>query len=222
MEQNNKFFVYDSYVFAFKNALANARIFTISYVTWLVALIPLAIIGLIMNRALLALLPMAGANLKQLIVTHLLQTSGMMILTTVLIFLLLLSWISAGFVRVGLRIHDTGEADISTLFPSPLLVLKLFISMIMIICIALLGFILFVLPGVYFCIRAWFYMYALVEGEGIFEALSTSFRITRGKVWQIFPLLIMSSIIAAITIFFGSFICVLSNAYVYRLLKKDA
>ena len=222
MEQNNKFFVYDSYVFAFKNALANVRIFTLAYFTWFVALLPLAIVGLIMNRALLALLPMAGANLKQLIVTHLLQTSGMMILTTVLIFLLLLSWISVGFVRIGLRIHDTGEANISTLFPSPLLVLKIFIGMIMILCIAFIGFILFIVPGVYFCIRAWFYMYALVEGEGIFEALSTSFRITRGKGWQIFPLLIMSSIIAAITIFFGSFICVLSNAYAYRLLKKDA
>ncbi len=223
MEQNNKFFVYDSYVFAFKNALANARIFTISYATWLVALIPLTIVFFSMNRALLALLPTAPrANWRELIAAHLLPTSGIMLLAWILIFFLLSAWITVGFVRISLRIHDTGEAHWADLFPSPWLIIKALVAFIIFIPITLLGFILFIVPGIYFIIRAWFYIYALVEGEGVFEALSTSFRLTQGRGWQIFSLMIMSTAIAAITMFFGGPILMVSNAYVYRLLKKDA
>ena len=65
-------------------------------------------------------------------------------------------------------------------------------------------------------------MYALVDGEGVFEALSTSFRLTQGRGWQIFSLMIMSGAIITVTIFFGGPILMLSNAYVYRQLKKEA
>ncbi len=222
MEQNNKFFVYDSYVFAFKNALANVRILTLAYLTWLVALIPLTIIAFVMNRALFVLLRTAPAETKaQLVIAQLMQASGIMILLTLLIMLLFLGWISAGFVRIGLRIHDTGEAHISDLFPSPWLIIKTTIGIMLFMLISLLGIICFIVPGIYFLIRAWFYIYALVEGDGIFEAFSTSFRITRDKEWQIFPFLILSGAIAKVTMFFGGPIFLLSNTYVYRLLKKS-
>lgn len=231
MEQNNRFFVYDSYVFAFKNALANVRIFFMAYLIWLIALIPLAIIAFVMNRALfttnqtmlaLSSSPLSGLARASFIVTSMIQSSGVMMLATVLIGLLILGWISAGFVRIGLRIHDTGEAHISDIFPSPLLIIKAVIGIMLFMFIALLGFICFIVPGIYFLIRAWFYMYALVEGDGIFEAFSTSFRITRDKGWQLLPLLILSGTIAKVTMFFGGPILVLSNAYIYRLLKKSA
>lgn len=225
MEQNNKFFIYDSYVFAFKNALANARIFTISYVTWLVALIPFATIAFVMNRKLFfmsqimlsapsaPLLDLARAAVKSSVVT---------LLATIIIVLLLTAWITVGFVRIGLHIHDTGSANFTDLFPSPWLIIKACIAFIIFIPITLLGLICFIAPGLYFAVRAWFYIYALVEGEGIFESLSTSFRLTRGKEWQIFSLMIMSAAITTITLFFGGPILIVSNTYVYRLLKKGA
>ena len=119
MEQNNRFFVYDSFVFAFKNALANARIYTISYLTWLVAALPLIVIAGITHRTFFAIqLPtITKTNWAQLITGQLLQTSGLMILSCILIGLLLAAWITVGFVRIGLRIHDTGEAHWIDLFP---------------------------------------------------------------------------------------------------------
>ena len=39
MEQKNKFFVYDSYIFAFKNTLAQVRVFALSYLSFIAALL---------------------------------------------------------------------------------------------------------------------------------------------------------------------------------------
>ena len=123
-------------------------------------------------------------------------------------------------VRIGFRIHDTGTADLSAIFPSPWLIIKVTIGTLLFICTALLGLLLFVLPGIYFLVRAWFYLYAIIDGDGIFEAFSTSFRITRGKGWQIYALLIIAGILGPVTWVFGGFVIVLSSAYIYRLLKK--
>ena len=221
MEQNNKFFVYDSYVFAFKNALANARIITLAYITWLAVLIPLAIITGLSYRTCFAMLPSIGVTWKPL-AHQLLQTSSVMMLLLILITLLVAAWITISLVQIVLRIYKTGEAYFSDLFPSPWLIIKAYISFIILIPIALLGLILFIVPGLYFIIRSWFYMYALVEGEGIFEAFSTSFRITHGKEWQIFSLLVIGGALATVTMFFGIFIWALSSIYVYRLLKKGS
>jgi len=224
MEQNSRFFIFDSFVFAFKNALANARIFTIAYISFFIANIPLVIILGFSFRALFTLGPImgAGANWKELLTLQLLQTSGWILLGEVLIGLLLSAWITAGLVRIALRIHDTGEASFSDLFPSLWIIIKLLIANIIFILITVLGFILLFIPGLYFMIRGMFYIYALVEGEGLFEAFSTSFRLTRGKGWQLFALLIMSLAIIKVTLFFGGPIILLSYVYIYRQLKKGA
>lgn len=216
MEEQNKFFVFDSYVFALKNALANARIFTLSYLIWLGALILSAIILVLIPRT-VGLFPVTIEDWRHLII----NTPFSIKAVGILFLMLLLSWFTAGSIRIALRIHDTGGAHVRDLFPSPWLIIKTYLGLILFMTAWMLCFILLIVPGIYFAVRAWFYWYALVDGEGIFEAFSTSFRITRSKGWQIFSLFLLSSAFTKITLFFGIPIVLLSSSYAYRLLKKN-
>ena len=170
-----------------------------------------------------------------------------LLLTTMLCVILFGPWLILGMVRIGLRIHDTGTATLSALRFSPLLVIKLFVALLITQLLTGILAIFLIIPGIYFAIRAWFYQYALVDGDGIFGAFATSFRITRGKgglifllaVLQILPVTLASLlanlskyklpllykpllVLCFITIFVTTIVTTLSNAYVYRLLKKSA
>ena len=219
METNNKFFLYDSYVFAFKNAFAQIRVFALSYLVFFAALIPIAIIAVFFNRSLLFALRVAGENWRAVVLSHLVSSMSTILFFSVLISLFLF-WVGIGIARISLTIHDEGSAPLQKIFPSLLMFLKAVIALSLSAVIGLIGLVFFIVPGIYWAIRVWFLIFAIADGEGIFEAFSTSFRITRGKGWYILGQLLATIILCSISILTLPVIS-LSNVYLYRYLKKE-
>ncbi len=222
MKTNNKFFVYDSYVFAFKNFLAHIRTFVIASLVWIAVFIPIIILTVVICKSLFASLPMAamaGATWQETVLPYF-ASHKIMILLCVILMLLFFAWVGIGIARLSLRIYDEGKFSMQDLFPSPLLIIKAFLAMIGFFLIMLLGLIFFVIPGIYWIVRAYLFLFALVEGEGIFESFATSFRITRNKEWQILGQFLVNTVLSKVFIFF-SFMGLLSNAYLYRYLQAE-
>ncbi len=62
--------------------------------------------------------------------------------------------------------------------------------------ISAIGAIFFLLPGIFFAIKLFFYAYIiLIEGEGIFGSLSKSWQIVKGNWWRLFGFLFLFGII---------------------------
>ncbi len=224
MEANNKFVLYDAYVFAFKNALAHVRIFTLAFFTFFAVTLPIALSILFITKSLPAVL--SGAALTKeywqaWIISNFATSFGIgLILVTII--LLLLSWIVMTIVRISLAIHDTGTAGFKEIVPDLFILIKVFFGTLIHFFVMILGFICFIIPGIYWIIRSWFYLYAIIEGRGIMQAFSTSFSLTKNKEWYIFTQLVASGALGSAIAFLAAPIVILSNTYLYRELSKES
>lgn len=93
--------------------------------------------------------------------------------------------------------------------------------------IVLIGFLLFIIPGIYFGIKYWFALYIYVDKRtGIIESFKESARITKGVKWQLFLLGLIQMLImlaGTLALLIGLVIAIpinyLSDVYVYRKLS---
>jgi uncharacterized membrane protein len=137
------------------------------------------------------------------------------------------TFVTMGIFNVSLRFADgqQGEArDFISAYPRYLSFLG---ASILYSIIVTIGFILFVIPGIFAAVRLQFFgFYVLDQGAGATEALQRSWETTRGVGWQVFGLdlaLIGIIILGAIALVVGLLVAIpitwLALAYVYRQLE---
>ena len=110
--------------------------------------------------------------------------------------------------------------------------IKYFIASILQGIIAVIGFILLIIPGIIFSIRLSYVSYLIVDKDlGPIEAIKTSWKITKGNTWNLFffgILIGLINILGFICLIVGLFVTVpltmLASVHVYRklLLQSEA
>ncbi len=137
------------------------------------------------------------------------------------------SLIHAGFIRIALNVYDGESPDVMDLFGEVDKWLRVFFGSILYGLIVLGGLILLIVPGIYWAIKYYFFIYCIVDRDmGITEALRASGELTQGHKWSLFFLWIVLGLInalGAILCFVGLLVTVpltfMATIYVYRALE---
>jgi uncharacterized membrane protein len=150
--------------------------------------------------------------------------------------LYLLAWIfffvitiilEMGLIKIWLNFSTSLQSRISDLFSQYHLFFSYFFATCLYNLIVFLGFIFFVIPGVYLGIRLSFFRYFIVDKKSkIGESLKKSWQITKGNFWNLFWFNLLCSLISILGL-----ICFLvgllwaiptteiATAFVYQKLK---
>lgn len=156
----------------------------------------------------------------------LLKESPILAFTVYLIGWVLSIIVGLGLIKISLNFCDNLKSKIGDLFSQYRLFFRVLFAGILYGLICFLGTILFIIPGIYFGIRFWFYDYFIVDKRaGVIESLKRSWRITKGNVWNLFLfILILTGInlLGALCLLVGLFVTVpttmVAIALVYRKL----
>jgi uncharacterized membrane protein len=99
-----------------------------------------------------------------------------------------------GFIKICLKFYDNQKPKFSEFFLQYPLFFKMFFGYILYLLIVIAGLILFIIPGIIFAIKFFFYKYFIVdEGLGPIEALKRSWRIAKGSGWNLFAFILLIS-----------------------------
>ena len=142
-------------------------------------------------------------------------------------YLVLSAIIGLGFIRITLRLYDHEKTGLSDLFSCYPLFLSYLLSSFLYGLIVLCGTILFIIPGVIWSIKFYFYPYFIIDqGCGPLEALKKSAAITRDSMWDLFLFGLMLAgitLLGLLAVFIGLIAAyptvMLATAYVYRRLN---
>jgi uncharacterized membrane protein len=135
----------------------------------------------------------------------------------------------AGMRAVMLELHDTGHSRFSTLFTSFPIVLNYAIAQMLYSVLVGFGFLLFVLPGVWFAVKYYFFDYVIVDKNvGPFESFKISSRITQGNRYQVLALVLLIWLVFALafqmygfTLLLAIPLCYGAKVYLYRRLERQ-
>jgi len=147
----------------------------------------------------------------------------------------LLNWlldmiITLGLINISLNFITTNTGNLHQLYSKIHLLGKYILGFILYGLIVLLGFILFIIPGIIWSIKYQFFGYLIIDKRlGPKQALKASSLLTQGKKLKLFGLLLLLlllNLIAALPLFLGLIITIpltgLVMAHVYRQLKPPA
>ena len=151
-----------------------------------------------------------------------------------LTFLLVLGgWIlslivSLGVIKVSLQVSAGKKVEFSDLFSTLPYVLRYFVLSILMTLIILLGFIVFILPGIYLAVRLSYVPYYLLDkNTTVMETLRGSWAITKGRFWKIFVFGILNGLVMllgllalGIGILVSAPVTMVAQAAFYRQLTK--
>jgi len=186
----------------------------ITLVSILIVFIPTFIINIIVEK---------GSQTQSI-------TTSFVISFVKFLFQLVSMIISMGFIKIALKIYDnekTGFADFFSCFP---LFFKYLFGGILYSLIVTGGLFLFVIPGVFWMVKFYFFGYAIIDkGMGPIEALKESSVLTKGVKWDLLALIILVAlinIIGALPIGLGLFVAIpttkMAMAFVYRKLLSQS
>lgn len=120
-----------------------------------------------------------------------------------------------GLIKIMLDMYDHGKAEIKTLFSQGHLVFRFVAASLLFGLLVGIGMAFFVIPGIYFLCRYFFFNYAMVDKNlGVLEAFQESSRLTEGARWQILGLSIISWFINMVPLL--AFATLLAAVYAYR------
>lgn len=129
-------------------------------------------------------------------------------------------WLLLGVIKIMLELYDNGKAEIKTLFSQGHLIMPFAGATFLFALLVAVGTGLFVIPGIYFFCRYFFFSYALVDKNlDILEAFQESSRLTEGARWHILGLSVVGWIITMIP--FLWFVATLSFIYAYRQQEEN-
>lgn len=177
----------------------------------------------------LVLIPMAIGIAYGIITNPIPDTSVIM---TILDFgySLIMSYISVGVIQIMLRLHDGQPVKIGDVFVVDLnLWLRYFITTLLYGLLVAAGFILLVIPGIYWSMKYLYVGYLIVDRKcQPLEAFRLSSQITQGTKLKLlgFSLVQLGIIILGVlALLLGLFVAVpvvwLSNVFVYRVLSRS-
>lgn len=131
-----------------------------------------------------------------------------------------------GLIKIFLKISRNENAAISDLFDGKRYFLKLLGGYILYVLIILVGFLLFIIPGLIWQIKYSYFTFLIIDKDmNPIEALKESGKITYGFKWKLFFLLFVAGFVCLVGLLFfgvGIFIAypvsLLMVAYAYRVL----
>jgi uncharacterized membrane protein len=145
----------------------------------------------------------------------------------------IVSWVlgmvvTLGIMRMSLKFVDGGRGELINLFENIPLIMSYLLASIVVGIVAMLGFILLIIPGIIFSVRLQLYGWAIVDRElGPFNSISESWEITRGAFWKLIGLwfvLAGINILGLLAIGIGLLITIpmsiVASAHVYRQLAR--
>lgn len=100
---------------------------------------------------------------------------------------ILTHFLSLGFTRLALILHDNGLPTVSQFFSIPwTVVIRTYIAAGLYWLIVVCGMILFIIPGIIWALRFGLYRLVLVDKDiGVIEALKVSYRSVFGATWSL-------------------------------------
>jgi uncharacterized membrane protein len=136
--------------------------------------------------------------------------------------------VALGVMRMALRFVDGERGELIDLFAKIPLVVPYLIASIIVGLVTTAGFILLVIPGIYWGLRLQFFGWVIVDKEvGALEATRVSWEITRGSAWQLFLmwwLLFFVNVLGFLVIGIGLLVTVplslVAMGHVYRTLER--
>ncbi len=151
------------------------------------------------------------------------------LLIGLLVFIITLIF-SVGLVRILLNIYENKKLAIQNLYEDYQLVPYYFLASLLYGVIVLVGFVFFIIPGIYLAIRLSMWQYFLVDKNvGVVGSLQKSWEVTGGNALNLLLLYIVEGfvIVLGILVFFiGVFVAIpviyLANIYVYKELSKTS
>lgn len=106
-------------------------------------------------------------------------------------------FVAMAVVRISLRFNKGETAELEDLWMGYPKFLGFFAAYLLYGLLVLAGFILLIIPGIYWAVKYQFYAYFIMERDmAPIEALKASGEITRGSWWNLFWLGILSGLIA--------------------------
>ncbi len=136
--------------------------------------------------------------------------------------------IGLGQIKIALSLADDGRPTWADLFNNYRLVPYYFIASLLAGVLIGIGLILLIIPGVYIGIRLIFFPYFLVDKKvGPIEAIKQSFAITKGEVWSLLGMILVSIVMSflglialGVGILFTLPIIMIAWAKTYRALER--
>lgn len=129
-------------------------------------------------------------------------------------------WLLLGVIKIMLELYDHGKAELKTLFSQAHLIVPFASATFLFALLITAGTAFFVIPGIYFFCRYFFFSYAMVDKNlDVLEAFQESSRLTEGARWHILGLSVVGSIITMIP--FLWFVATLAFIYAYRKQQEN-
>lgn len=137
--------------------------------------------------------------------------------------------IAIGWTTVALKYASHQSVALKDFFGRYELFFKYTAATILYGLLVFAGFILFIIPGIFWAVKYKMYDYLIIEKNmGIIEAFRESGRITYGSKWKLFGFLCLTfaiNLLGILALGIGFLvtapIVILANAYVYKTLTKD-
>lgn len=137
--------------------------------------------------------------------------------------------IGAGFVRISLDVYDEKDFQVGDLFSEVGKWLKFFLATVLYGLLVFAGFILCIVPGIYFAVKYLFFAYYIVEKDyGIMDSFRASGDLTEGNKLDLFVLWVLLGLInaaGAMCLLVGLFVTIpltlMAMVFVYRGLEGD-
>ena len=136
--------------------------------------------------------------------------------------------VALGVMRMALRFVDGDRGELADLFAQIPLIIPYFVASIVVGIITTVGFMLLIIPGIYWALRFQFFGWVIVDKEvGPLEAMQESWEITRGSALNLFlfaVLLLAVNVLGACALVIGLLVTVplsvVAMGYVYRTLER--
>ncbi len=178
-------------------------------------------VGILLFIIAIQLLPVILTNID-------LFASDIASIITYLLVMLVGIIVGMGAIKISLNFCDHKKSSFSTLFSQYRLFFIYLLTTIIYSLIVLLGFILFIIPGIYLAIRFAFFEYFIIDKKmGVIQSLKESWKITKGNFWGLFAfyfIVIIINILGALTLLLGLFVTIpitmIAWAFIYRRLLE--
>jgi uncharacterized membrane protein len=139
------------------------------------------------------------------------------------LYMLITLWFmfGAGYVRMVIKFHDSGTADLREMFMGWHRGLRLCIASFLYMLAVVVGLCLCIVPGIYVLVHGILYPFFIVDKNvGALEALKKSFVAVKGSAWQVGSIVLVLSLfnLSPIISMLACFTKLLMLTHVYRRL----
>jgi hypothetical protein len=137
-------------------------------------------------------------------------------------------YLKLGFTKITFDLYDKNYGNFSTFFSCYRLIVTDVIASLLYFFMCFIGYILFIVPGIYCAITYGFYHQVIVDKQvGVLEAFKKSAAITHGAKWELLALSVLLFLIRALslklfglTLLFAWPLTSLVSVFIYRKLSS--